>query len=268
MSPQEAGAKAQRAQGDAGQGTTTTQILNSQLLLDLQAALSAALEASGQSQASQSDLLVAKLRSGVSVLLNAFADASRNGAGLMKDIITVLSVAEFVAERLPVVFCGPEGLHLGSVCGLLGLLLAAAGRYRSLLDRMAGLLIRMVDLVSEPDCRGLMRDLAAGAMELILDAEQQLFLLSLPPDADFGDCGGSGGAATTTMTTASATAVAALEVNVAAFECFYAHGLQQWRRHQQLQPTTAAAANMGEAAAAAAVGNLQLQGDGDAAAPP
>ncbi|GLI60356.1 hypothetical protein VaNZ11_002479, partial [Volvox africanus] len=253
MSPPDAGAKAQRAQGDGGQGTTTTQILNSQLLLDLQAALSAALEASGQSQASQSDLLVAKLRSGVSVLLNAFADASRNGAGLLKDIITVLSVAEFVAERLPVVFCGPEGLHLGSICSLLGLLLAAAGRYRSLLDRMAGLLIRMVDLVSEPDRRGLMRDLAAGAMELILDAEQQLFLLSLPLDANSGDGGGGDGAAATTMLTttttrASATAVAALEVNVAAFECLYAHGRQQWRRHQQLQPTTAVAADVGEAA--------------------
>ncbi len=44
--------------------------------------------------------------------------------------MTVLSVAEFVVERLPMVFCGPDSLEVGPVRSLLGLLLAAARRFR------------------------------------------------------------------------------------------------------------------------------------------
>ncbi|GFR46179.1 hypothetical protein Agub_g7708, partial [Astrephomene gubernaculifera] len=174
-------------------GTNTTQAINSRLLLDLQAALSAALGVSGQSQASQSDPLVMKLRSGITGLLNACADASRHGGGLQQDVVTVLSVASFVVDRLPTVFCGEEGLDTATLCSLLGLLVAAAGRYRSLVDRMVGLLLRLVELAAGPgERRELLRDLAAGTMELLLDAEQQLLLLSLPASS-WGEAAAPGG---------------------------------------------------------------------------
>lgn len=44
--------------------------------------------------------------------------------------MTVLSVAEFVVERLPTVFSGQGSLEVGPVRSLLALLLAAARRFR------------------------------------------------------------------------------------------------------------------------------------------
>ncbi|KAG2423364.1 hypothetical protein HYH02_015337 [Chlamydomonas schloesseri] len=163
--------------------------MNSQLLLDLQAALGAALSSGSQNStpASQSnDPLVVKLRNGVGMLLDACAEASRNStaaAGVEQDVVTVLSVAEFVVERLPMVFCRPDSLEVGPVRSLLGLLLAGASRFRSLVERMVSLLLRMLHLAPAGLRRALLLDLAEGAMELLMDAEQQLVVQALDQQA-------------------------------------------------------------------------------------
>ncbi|PNW78179.1 hypothetical protein CHLRE_10g467200v5 [Chlamydomonas reinhardtii] len=171
--------------------------MNSQLLLDLQAALSAALSSGSQSStpASQNDPLVTKLRHGVSTLLDACAEASRNStaAGVKQDVVTVLSVAEFVVERLPTVFSGQGSLEVGPVRSLLALLLAAARRFRSLLERMVSLLLRIVNLAPAGMRRSLLLDLAEGAMELMLDAEQQLVVQALDQHGGSASPRGGGG---------------------------------------------------------------------------
>ncbi|KXZ54951.1 hypothetical protein GPECTOR_3g12 [Gonium pectorale] len=199
---------------------------------DLQAALGAALGASSQSQASQRDPLVAKLRSAVSGLVATCA-ASHTGGGLRQDdVVTVLSVAEFVAERLPGVFAGPLplGLDAGALMRMLELTAAAAARYSPLLDRCVALLLRVTDTVPAAERRGLLTDLAAGAMELLLDAEQQLLLLTLPqppqpppaaPSPGSG-IGGGGGVVVVPV-------VPGLGAAVSAFECVRARGLEQPR---------------------------------------
>ncbi|KAG2433464.1 hypothetical protein HXX76_008521 [Chlamydomonas incerta] len=184
--------------------------MNSQLLLDLQAALSAALSSGSQSSTpgSQNDPLVTKLRHGVSMLLDACAEASQNStaAGVKQDLVTVLSVAEFVVERLPMVFSGQDSLEAGPMRSLLALLLAAARRFRSLTERMVSLLLRIVNLVPTDMRRGLLLDLAEGAMELMLDAEQQLVVQALGHQASCGaetaSTSGGGEAATAGTVTA------------------------------------------------------------------
>eukprot|EP00798_Chlamydomonas_sp_ICE-L_P024091 gene24091-9665_t len=135
------------------------------LLVSLQASLSAAIEVCSGSQESPNAPVILKLRSVLIALLDNCADSAQAKG---KDIPTVLNVTDFVLQQLPaVVSSGTE-------------LLKQYYMRRDLVDQTVSLITRLPTLFEADKQHSATRDLFHGAIELILDAEQQFVNLSLP----------------------------------------------------------------------------------------